>query len=165
MIDDIINLYSHDELMALAKRLAWNPSFGCFTRLGFEHLVWPAIREQARYIIYFDVDSVHQLNEHFGSYDVVDRMIRGVFEAVRHTDYKAGQYQSGDEFLICLCENKAREELNPQGMANRLIKELKQHGLTATFAVAEVTSPDLATNIKPAIEEVFAAKKARGDRR
>lgn len=165
LVDNILDIYSPQELKALAKRLAWNPGFGCYTRLGFETLVWPAIRENARYIVFFDVDGVHHLNEKFNGYEVVDTMIRTVFESLRSTDYVAGQLKSGDEFMIVLCDDNRRDHLDPHGLVNRLIKELKRHGLTATFAVVQVTSPDLATNVKPAVEEVYAAKKARGSQR
>jgi GGDEF domain-containing protein len=165
---NILNVYSPDELKSLARRLAWNSGFGCYTRLGFELLIWPAIREDARWIVFFDVDGVHALNEKFKGYEVVDAMIKNVFESLRSTDIVAGQLKSGDEFLICITERNhhqesgTRGELDPQGLVSRLIKELKRHGLTATFAVAEVTSPDLLKNIQPAVEEVYAAKKARG---
>jgi GGDEF domain-containing protein len=166
-IDTIISIYSPEELKALARKLAWNPGFGCYTRLGFENLIWPAIRKDARWIIFFDVDGVHALNERFNGYEVVDSMIRRTFETVRSTDYVAGQLKSGDEFVICITDsaNRAGEEVDPAGLVNRLIKELQKHGLTATFAVVPVTSPDLAKNIKPAVEEVYAAKKARGGAR
>lgn len=160
--DVYLSVYSADELKALAKRLAWNSGFGCYTRLGFELLVWPAIREDARWIIFFDVDGVHHLNEKFNGYEVVDTMIRTVFESMRSTDYIAGQLKSGDEFVICMTESKDREETDPAGLVRRLTKELKRHGLTAIFAIAQVTSPDLARNIQPAVDEVVAAKKARG---
>lgn len=161
-IDDYINLYTPEERLDLTKRLAWNADFCCFTKLGFELLVWPAIRKDARWILYFDVDHVHKLNKKFGDYERVNAMIRSVFESLRSTDYVAGQKQSGDEFLVCLIESAERERLDPMGAKNRLVEALKEQGLTATFAIIQVTSTDLQALLKPAIEAVNAEKKLRG---
>src|SRR5690242_20388054 len=86
----------------LIHKLAWNDGFGCHTRAGFEHMVWPEIASKARWIVYFDVNGMHALNETFGSYEPVDAMIKQVLTSIRSTDYVAGQWKSGDEFLICL---------------------------------------------------------------
>ena len=156
-----------EESDALIRALAWNDAFGCYSKAGFKKLIWPEIAKDARTIIYFDVDGVHDINNANNGYDAFDAMMREVLAILRLTDYVAGQLNSGDEFLICLVENKSqpgelRQGIDPQAMMQRLIDELKRHGLTATFAVVPVISPDLDINLKPAIEEVFLAKKARG---
>jgi len=112
------------ELQVLVEKLSWNDGFGCYTRAGFEKLVWPMIADQARWIIYFDVDGMHSLNESFGGYDRVDAMIKDVLHIVRSTDYVAGQWKSGDEFLVCMTENLARGPLDPEGLQERLIDAL-----------------------------------------
>ena len=104
----------------LIHQLAWNDGFGCYTRKGFEKMKWPEIASQARFIIYFDIDGMHDLNEHYGSYEPVDAMIRGVLTSVRSTDIVAGQWKSGDEFLICLTENDNHKALDPEGFVRRL---------------------------------------------
>ena len=60
----------------LIRAMAWNEAFGCFNRAGFESWIWPQIREKARWIVYFDLDNIHQLNETKGGYEPVDQMIK-----------------------------------------------------------------------------------------
>lgn len=152
------------ELQELVYALAWNDGFGCYTRAGFEKLIWPQIKDRARWIVYFDIDGMHALNERFGSYEPVDAMIKQVLAIVRTTDYVAGQWKSGDEFLVCIAEDDSRDQLSdPQGMAERLMAELKKQGLSATFAIVPVISEQLFQNVKPAVDKVYAAKK-QGDR-
>lgn len=157
------------ELNELVRALAWNDAFGCYTRAGFEKIVWPEIAERARWIIYFDIDDMHALNEANGSYDAVDGMIHQAFGSLRFTDHVASQFKSGDEFLVCLTDDSPqspiidqREQLDPHAMTYRLIDALKKVGLTATFAIVQVTSLDLLANVKPAIDQVFIAKQNRG---
>jgi len=160
---------TQQELDDLVRTLAWNDGFGCYTRAGFEKMIWPEIADRAKFIIYFDVDGMHALNELYGSYEPADAMIKHTLSLLRLTDYVAGQWKSGDEFLICLAEDQQlspvsgqRESLDPQAMMERLIGELKKQGMTATFAIVPVISRELVTNIKPAVDQVYAAKKARG---
>lgn len=158
------------EYQELVRAMAWNDDFGCYTRAGFEHVVWPEILDRARWIIYLDIDGLHAINDAHGGYEYADALIKQVFGILRLTDYIAGQYKSGDEFLICLTEKDfnemgQREVLDPQGMMERLIDALKKHEMSATFAIVPVISHDLVTNVKPAVDQVYAAKKQRGDRR
>jgi hypothetical protein len=165
---------SNEELQAMVRALSWNDAFGCFTRAGFEKVIWPEIAERARWIIYFDLNNIHHLNEAHGGYDAVDGMVHRAFSSLRFTDFVAGQFKSGDEFLVCLTEavslqqsasGEQRERLDPYAVKDRLIDALQREGLTATFAIVEVTSNDLLANVKPAIDEVYSAKKSRGGRR
>ena len=146
----------------LIHRLAWNDGFGCHTRKGFEHVVWPDMAARARWIVYFDIDGMHALNEKFGSYEPVDRMIRQVLAAVRSSDFVAGQWKSGDEFLICLTENQAHNPLDPEGLVRRLTEEFAKVGMSATFAIVPVKSTDLQENVQPAVDRVYELKKSRG---
>src|SRR5690349_1545958 len=107
----------------LIRQLSWNDGFGCFNRKGFEKMKWPEIASTARHIVYFDVDNMHGLNEKFGGYEPVDAMIRKVLASVRSSDYIAGQWKSGDEFLICLTENGKHGPLDPDGFVQRLKQE------------------------------------------
>lgn len=165
-MNDIVNNFTRDlnrsEMEQLLHQVAWNDGFGCFNRKGFENLVWPQIRDKARWIIYFDVDEMHELNEKHGAYEPVDEMIKDVFSVVRSTDYIAGQWKSGDEFVVVLTEAPNRKDLDPEGMQERLIQELAKHGMSATFAIEPVLSPNLARNVKPAADSVAAAKRLRG---
>lgn len=158
------------ELQALVHALAWNDAFGCYTRQGFEKLVWPEIANDARYIVYFDINDMHMLNEKFGSYDPVDHMVKTALGTVRVSDFVAGQWKSGDEFLICLTEplgngwdqQESRRELDPFEMVSRLEDALAEQGLSATFAVTRVTSHDLHAVMQPAVDTVYRSKKQRG---
>ena len=161
-----------EEKDALIRDLAWNDAFGCYTKNGFKKLIWPEIAEAARWILYFDVDGVHAINAATNGYDALDAMTYQVLSILRLTDYVAGQLNSGDEFLVCLVEKESqpgelRQTLDPYTMMQRLTDELKKQGLTAIFSIVPVISLDLDVNLKPAIKQVFLAKKARGtgDRR
>ena len=158
------NDLSNEQLRELVEKLSWNDGFGCYTRAGFERLVWPMIKDRARWILYFDIDDMHALNESFGGYDQVDAMIKRVLESVRSSDYVSGQWKSGDEFLVCLTENDQRGPLDPYMMRDRLIEALKQQGLTATFGIVPVTDESLPAMLKPAIEHVYGAKRLKGTR-
>src|SRR5687768_10584272 len=149
---------THQELIELVGDLAWNDAFGCFTRPGFEKLVWPRIAEEAEWLVYFDVDGVHDLNEKHGTYDAFDAMMKEVLSIVRNSDYVAGQLKSGDEFLLCITDSDDRAPVDPQGVVNRLTAEMGKQGLSATFAIVPVISSNLLENVAPAIEEVYAAK-------
>jgi len=158
---------SKNESDELIRALAWNDEFGCYTRQGFKKAVWPTIAEDARWIIYFDVDGVHNINATNKGYEAFDAMMKQALATLRLTDYVAAQWKSGDEFLVCLTETKhsavsdQRETLNPEAMMERLIDALKKQGLTATFAIVPVISPDLAANVKPAVDQVYEIKNSR----
>jgi GGDEF domain-containing protein len=146
----------------LIHKLSWNDAFGCHTRAGFEHMVWPQIAARTRYILYFDINGMHALNESFGSYGPVDEMIKTVLGNVRSTDYACGQVKSGDEFLVALVESEDRQTLDPEGLRDRLIAEFAKVGMSAMFSIVPVRSTDLMENLLPAIEDVYEQKKARG---
>jgi hypothetical protein len=152
----------------LIRQLAWNESFGCFSRAGFEKWIWPQIQERARWIIYFDLNNIHELNAAHGGYEPVDQMIRLGLSVLRWSDFVAGQVKSGDEFLVCMLEPESdspdagqREKLDPQALMERLKDSLGRAGLTAVFSIVPVESSDLMTVLKPAIEHVFAIKQNR----
>ena len=149
------------DLKKLVFELAWNEGFGCYTRQGFEKMIWPQIVHQATWIIYFDIDDMHALNAAAGSYEPVDAKVRQVLGIVRETDYAVGQWKSGDEFMICVTDTHKRERSNPVGLMYRLIAELKKHGMAATFAIVPVISGDLAANVQPAVQRVHELKKNR----
>lgn len=155
----------------LIHRLSWNAGFGCYNRNGFEHMKWPEIAPDARWIVYFDVDGVHALNEQHGSYEPFNAMMKQVLASVRSTDIVAGQFNSGDEFVICilekpdLAEGDRRHVIDPHKVVGRLTEELARHGLTATFAVSRVRSSHLLENVQPAADQVLAIKKQRGGSR
>lgn len=151
------NNYNTEELQTLVNALAWNDGYGCYTRAGFEKMVWPQISGKAQYIIFFDIDNMHELNEQHG-YDGVNELINQSL-AMRETDYMAGQWFSGDEFIVVITDDLTRlHPSNPIEFACRLAEIFKENGVPATFAVAPVISTDLYTNVAPAHHKVQEAK-------
>jgi GGDEF domain-containing protein len=153
------------KLEELVHRLAWNDRFGCYNRQGFEYAIWPEIAAYARWLIFFDLDHLHELNQQHESYAPVDAMIRDALAIVRKADYVCGQFLSGDEFILALTETKERpvpDRAAAEGLKARLVESLAKHGMSATFAIAEVKSWDLNESLESAVAEVKAAKKARG---
>lgn len=146
----------------LIHRLSWNGNFGCYNRTGFEEMKWPEIAASACWIIFFDVDGVHALNEQSGTYAVFDEKMRTVLQTLRSTDVVAAQWRSGDEFLICVRETPERPTQDPDGLIKRLAEELLKQGLSATFAKEKVRSLALQENVEPASDRVLEIKKARG---
>ena len=146
----------------LIHKLSWNEAMGCNTSLGLEHVVWPDKAHQTRFVVFFDVDGVHDLNQKHGTYDAFDAMIKKVLSTVRSSDVVARQWNSSDEFLVCMIESPGRPTPTPEGLVNRLTEELAKHGLTAIFESEEVKSSILKENVKPAADRVLKAKRARG---
>lgn len=157
----------------LIHKLSWNNAMGCYTRKGLEHVIWPERCSQAVWLVYFDVDGVHALNKKHRTYAVFDAKIKKVLDAVRSTDVVAGQWNSGDEFLVCMMVDPGqdqtqldrRQRMDAQGMVDRLITELAAQDLTAVFAIIEVTSYNLEELVKPAADHVLDVKQQRGESR
>ena len=149
----------------IIHKLSWNEGFGCHTRAGFEHVIWPLIAHRTRFLIFFDINGMHALNESHGSYGPVDAMIKQVLSVVRTTDYVCGQVKSGDEFVIALTEDDARPSVDPEGLRDRLVQEFARHGMSAMFAIVPVKGTDLVENLTPAIDQVYEQKKTRGGAR
>lgn len=150
------------KLEELVHRLAWNDRFGCHNRQGFEYAVWPEIAASTRFLIYFDIDHLHEINEQYESYAPVDAMIKEALSVVRKTDHVAGQLNSGDEFIIAVTVTDERQDPDPEGLKARLVESFAKQGMTATFAIVPVKGWDLSENLEPAVAEVKRLKKARG---
>ena len=107
-----MNEHTVEQLQALVKSLSWNDRYGCYTRAGFEKTIWPHIEAKARWIIFFDIDDMHALNVRHGS-EGVNEMIKKSL-AVRGSDFMAGQWFSGDEFIVCITDDDPkRDRSNP----------------------------------------------------
>jgi GGDEF domain-containing protein len=153
------------ELEEKLHQACWDEDYGCHNRKGLELLVWPEIKARSRWLVFFDLDYLHDLNEKMGGYPPVNAMIRQVLAVVRSSDHKACRWQSGDELLVIITETESRKADDisvAEGMVKRLQESLAAQGMAATFAIEPVRSLDLAETVAPAIEKVFAAKKARG---
>lgn len=153
------------ELEEQLHQACWDDDYGCHNRKGLELLVWPKVKTQARWLVFFDLDYLHDLNDKMGGYDPVNAMIRQVLSVVRSTDHKACRWLSGDELLVVITETDTRKADDisvAEGMVKRLQEALAALGMSATFAIVPVKSTDLAENVAPAVDKVFEAKKARG---
>jgi len=144
------------QLKELVNALAWNDGYGCYTRAGFEKLVWPEIADNARWIIYLDVDDMRGLNAAH-THEGVNSLIKKSL-AVRASDYVAGQWFSGDEFIICITEDQSRESSDPVALCARLKEAFLENGVPATFGIAPVISKTLLHNVEPVDQLVQAAK-------
>lgn len=156
MNDDLHKL-DKDELIHLAKELSWNDEYGCYTRSGFRKMIWPSIAEQSRWLIYFDIDGMGELNS-LHTHAGVNAMIKKSL-SIRASDYMTGQRYSGDEFFVCVTDDPERGTTDPLQLAVRLKEALRDNGLSATFAIAPVISDDLMVNLEPAVQLVEQAKE------
>ncbi len=147
------------QLLDLVHDLSWNEGFGCYNKRGFEKTIWPRISPIAKYIIFFDIDDMHALNEQHG-YEGVNELIKNSF-LLRESDFMAGQWFSGDEFIVVITDDVPYRlyDSNPIEFASRLAEIFKANGVPATFAVAPVISEDLYTNVAPAHHLVQEAKR------
>ena len=137
--------------------LAWNDGYGCYTRQGFEKLIWPTIADNARWIIFFDIDKMHDLNAQHG-YENVNAIIKKSL-AMRGSDFMAGQWFSGDEFIVCITDDDPkRGESKPIEFCMRLADVFQMNGAPATFVIAPVISDNLSENIAPAHKVCQQAK-------
>lgn len=160
-VRQFIKKQSKKELQALLEQSLWHDGFGCYTKQGFKLLVWPTVAPKARYIIFFDVDGVHEINQATKSYAAFDAMMHKVFSQLRSTDIVAGQVNSGDEFLICISEVEGRT-VDPEGLMSRIWELLAEQGLTATYAIIPVQGDNLDLLLAPAVKAVFESKISRG---
>src|SRR5690349_14942372 len=94
---------ANQKLQQEKEILAWNDGYGCFTRQGFEKLIWPSIVDHAKWIIFFDVDNMHELNQEHG-YEGVNAIIKKSL-SMRPGDFMAGQWFSGDEFILVITDD------------------------------------------------------------
>jgi GGDEF domain-containing protein len=140
------------------QSMAWDDAYGCYTRAGFEKVIWPEIVDRAKWIIYFDIDNMNALNAKHGK-PAVNAMIKKSL-TLRHSDYVAARYNSGDEGVICITENEARILVDPYQLCERLAISFDENGCPATFAIVPVISKELAQNVDPADEMVQASKNA-----
>ena len=153
------------EQQNLIHKLAWDEDYGCHNRKGFELLVWPDIKSRARWLVFFDLDFLHDLNDKMGGYGPVNVMIKQVLGVVRSSDHTACRWQSGDEMLVAITETETRnaDDISvAEGMVKRLQEALAAQGMSATFAIVPVKNTDLVENVTPAVEKVFELKRARG---
>lgn len=129
---------------------------------------WPEVAHLAKWIVYFDVDGVHAMNEEYGTYEEFNRRMRAVLSKFRTEEIFVALTNSGDEFALVIIEetpknpSERRQTISPEHVVERLTEELAKQGLTAIFEIEPVRSLLLEDNIRPVADRVLAAKKARG---
>lgn len=156
------NMQRIAHLETLTSRLAWNNDFGCYNRNGFEHLKWPEIQASARWIVYLDIDGMKGLNDELGKHEVNAR-IRQALGALRSTDNVfAGQFYSGDEFAVVICEAEDGSVGDPKGLIERLAAEFQKVGIKATYGFDAVKGADFVENVQPVADLVDTYKTQRG---
>lgn len=140
----------------LIQALANDPEFGIRTRTGLELVDWPLIAEKATWVVFLDIDNMHRLNDIY-TWDGASVRVRT--SLCRHSSRDGhpqdviGRWMSGDEIVIVLSHG------DPQGLARSIQADLQANGISATFGIAPVVSPDLAENVKAAKDLVFQAKQ------
>lgn len=140
------------EALLMLDTLAHDQTYGCFSRQGLELVAWPQIAKQARWVIFADIDGMHELNTMHG-YSEVDKRIRKALNARAGDVAAIGRWYSGDEILWVISRG------DPEGMVKRLTAAFAKQGLSATFAIEPVTSKKLALNVNKAAARVQQAKK------
>lgn len=145
------------DLEKLVNDLAWNDGYGCYTRAGFEKLIWPEIADRARWIIFLDVDDMHALNAEHG-YEGVNAKIKKSL-SIRASDFMAGQWFSGDEFIVCITDDPDRGRSDPMAFCERIAEGFRSNSVSATFAIVPVRSRNLFEVVAPANEMVQASKR------
>lgn len=152
------NNLNKQQLEELVQALAWNDEYGCYTRPGFEKLIWPKVAEKAKWIAYFDIDQMGELNAEY-THAGVNAIIKKCL-TMRASDFMTGQRYSGDEFIICITDDvPGRRESNPIELCSRLLEAMRENGISATFAIAPVISDHLVENVEPAVKLVEIAKQ------
>lgn len=145
-----------EEQAAIIEHLSHDAAFDILTRSGLEHLCWPKIVKEASYIIFIDIDHMHELNERLG-YEKVNEIIRASIHGrdVVKKERRAldiGRWFSGDEIVIIIRDG------DPVKYAKSLLREMHRNGISGTFGIATVTSDDLAINVRAAMDLVQCAK-------
>ena len=152
------NNLNPQQLEELVKALAWNDEYGCYTRAGFEKIIWPQIAPKAQWFAYCDIDDMGRLNEVY-THAGVNALIKKCL-TTRTSDFVTGQRYSGDEFIIVITDDAhGRRESNPIEFCLRLSEAMRENGISATFAIAPVISDSLVENVEPAVKLVEVAKK------
>src|ERR1041385_3807282 len=136
------------ELEAALQAAHMDPEFSVLTRPGIDNR-WHQRPDSVDTVIFFDIDNIHDHNEHDG-YETTDTRIRSVMSKINHV--WLFRWFSGDEFgLLCSASDAP-------GFAARVERLLLAEGMTATFGIAPITDNNLKVSMAKAAELVQAAK-------
>lgn len=143
-----------EEQSEIIERLSHDQAFDILTRSGLESLCWPKVVNEAAFVIFIDIDHMHDLNSRLG-YDEVNRRIRESIHCRSLNSQRTpdiGRWFSGDEIVVLGTDG------DPVKYARSLLRALFINGISATFGIAPITSIDLAENVKVAMDLVQLAK-------
>jgi GGDEF domain-containing protein len=143
------------KLEGIIEKLSTDPSYGIVTRSALE-LELPTVSDRARFLIFLDIDGLHDLNERIG-HDESNARIRRALHVRAGDVLIRGKWYSGDEivFILPACD--------PEGFLSRLQEGFAAEGLSFTGAAVEYTGK-LNSDVDRAKDIVFAEKRARGKR-
>jgi GGDEF domain-containing protein len=143
LIKEIENLKAQIEMLSIDQ------TYGVITRAALP-VKLNEVESQIKFVCFFDLDGIHNLNEELG-YQEVDNRIKQALQ-VRSTDLLIkNRWYSGDEITCFLSGN------DPEGFCNRLMESLKQFGLSATIAYTDYTG-DYVSDIKKCSDKVQSLK-------
>lgn len=143
---------------AIIDQLSRHPNYGCYSRQGTEILIWPKVQKRARYLIFADVDFMHDLNKTFGKAEINRRIKKSM--KVRAGDISAvipASYSSGDELFWLLLDGPRMGD--PLQTVKRLARTFEKNGVKATWSIVKVKSKSLSKNIERADALVAEAKR------
>jgi GGDEF domain-containing protein len=109
------------------EKLSQCPIWECYTRAAIE-LRWNELTQNARAVVYCDIDSMHRLNEKY-NHSGVDKRIKTVLKKIRKTDSVIiSRWLNGDELIFILNSGI------PQEFINRLIELFHKVGIECTYS-------------------------------
>jgi GGDEF domain-containing protein len=142
------------ELERKLETYSVDPSYEVFTRSAiFDKL--EAVRGQARYIVFLDIDNLHHLNATTpGHHEAVNQKIRRALHIRAEDVLFPARWYSGDELIIVLSGE-------PSSFCARLLEAFAREGMSFTCSWVEYTG-DLEGDAARAKENVDKLKAARG---
>lgn len=153
-------IQENTKLQAQISALAWDSAYGCYSRAGIEHVIWPQICESVEAIISFDIDDMHGLNSRHGQ-AVMDAKIRKSLK-LRKTDFTLiARIKSGDEGAVFVTRTRDRKATDLESMRDRLVQSFAKNGMMITAAIYRTRGCDFDKNIQAAFRKVEKLKKSR----
>ncbi len=144
-------LKAESELM----RSRTDHTFGIYSRYGIERIVqqW---RRQPMFLIFGDLDHIHELNEEHG-YEAVDRSVRTAFQEIKERlepGMLLARWYSGDEWILVFRRDPAK-------YLDLIISTFKDEGISLTLAMSHTRefNGKLGDLVYPAAKKVARAKK------
>lgn len=140
---------------ATIEKLSIDPAYGVLYRPAID-LSIRLVEASTRYVVFLDIDYLHDLNSRIGHEEANSRIRRAL--SLRSSDVLLkGRLYSGDELVILLSGN-------PEAFCNRLSEAFRLEGMSITCSSVEYTGALLA-DIARAKSIVDQSKAARGIKR